>query len=68
LATFLFAPQKNFGAVAQLGEHLVRNEGVESSNLFSSTNFLRQSKKLVDAASSVASRQGEQRDAALTPQ
>ena len=27
-----------FGGVAQLGEHNVRNVGVESSNLFASTN------------------------------
>lgn len=30
-----------FGAVAQLGEHHVRNVGVGSSNLLCSTKFLR---------------------------
>jgi hypothetical protein len=46
------------GAVAQLGEHLHGMQGVGSSNLLCSTIFLRQIKKMADAATSVMTRQG----------
>ena len=39
-----FLLHKKFGAVAQLGEHLVRNEGVRGSNPLSSTKIFRQGK------------------------